>query len=212
MKIENVLISELRLDPDNANVHPEKNLEAIAASLRAFGQQKPIVVDEDGLIVAGNGTFIAAQHLAWTKLAVVRTGLPTNEARAYAIADNRTTRLAEWDDGVLGGQLQAIMDDPDLDLLSTGFNQEDVTKLAQSVFDKTEEVLLDQGIQLAPQKEYAVIMCEDADEWERLKVLLGLKPVRRGGYKEGSPFDHVGTQRVVPFVDLEGICARRDSE
>jgi hypothetical protein len=50
---------------------------------------------------------------------------------------------------------------------------------------------------LEPPKEYAVIMCENEEEWEKLKVSLDLKPVRRGGYKQGSAFDAVGTQRVV---------------
>jgi hypothetical protein len=45
-------------------------------------------------------------------------------------------------------------------------------------------------------------MCDDLDEWERLKVALSLTPVRRGGYKQGSPFDDVGTQRVVKAADL----------
>ena len=65
-----------------------------------------------------------------------------------------------------------------------------------------EAVLVDQSIQLRPQREYAVLMCADADEWERLKVALDLGPVRRGGYKEGSMFDAVGTQRVVHAADV----------
>jgi hypothetical protein len=47
-----------------------------------------------------------------------------------------------------------------------------------------------------------VVMCDDLDEWERLKVALCLQPVRRGGYKQGSDFDHIGTQRVVKAADL----------
>ena len=61
---------------------------------------------------------------------------------------------------------------------------------------------LPQAVQLAPAREYAVIMCDDLDEWERLKVALSLTPVRRGGYKQGSEFDDVGTQRVIKAADL----------
>ncbi len=59
---------------------------------------------------------------------------------------------------------------------------------------------LKQAIQLKPPREYIIVMCsdnEEKNEFEELKVLLDLKPVRRGGYKEGSPFDAVGTQRVI---------------
>ena len=56
---------------------------------------------------------------------------------------------------------------------------------------------LPQGVQLEPPREYALIMCANEDEWTRLKKALQLTPVRRGGYKRGSPRDDVGTQRVV---------------
>jgi hypothetical protein len=59
-----------------------------------------------------------------------------------------------------------------------------------------------QALQLHPPREYVVVMCEDLAEWELLKVALSLTPVRRGGYRKGSPLDDVGTQRVVKAVDL----------
>jgi hypothetical protein len=51
-------------------------------------------------------------------------------------------------------------------------------------------------------------MCADLDEWERLKVALSLTPVRRGGYKKGSPLDDVGTQRVVHAADVLALIER----
>lgn len=69
---------------------------------------------------------------------------------------------------------------------------------------QTAKSALPQAIQLRPAREYVVVMCADDDgaEFERLKSLLGLGPVRRGGYKDGSPFDAVGTQRVIQAADL----------
>lgn len=58
------------------------------------------------------------------------------------------------------------------------------------------------SLQLEPPREYALIMCNTADEWERLKVALKLTPVRRGGYKAGSEFDDVGTQRIVLAAEV----------
>lgn len=98
MQIDRIKISDLSLDPANVRKHDRKNLDAIKASLRKFGQQKPIVVDAKGIVIAGNGTMTAAQELGWTEIAAVRTELVGVEATAFAIADNRSAELAEWDD------------------------------------------------------------------------------------------------------------------
>ena len=102
MKIQNVAIDSVHVDPANVRRHPERNLDAIKASLARFGQQKPIVVDANGVVRAGNGTLEAAKSLGWTKIAIVRTDLANSEATAFSIADNRTAELAEWDDSGLG--------------------------------------------------------------------------------------------------------------
>jgi nitrogen fixation NifU-like protein len=100
MKIETTKITELSLDPSNVRKHSRRNIDAIKASLRKFGQQKPIVVDAKGIVLAGNGTLTAAQELGWTKIDITRTELTGVEATAFAIADNRTAELAEWEDSL----------------------------------------------------------------------------------------------------------------
>ena len=77
---------------------------------------------------------------------------------------------------------------------------------------KSDVKALEKAIQLRPPREYVLIMCSDeegSEEFEELKVLLNLKPVRRGGYREGSPFDEVGTQRV---IDAEYLIERLKNE
>src|SRR5690349_16525184 len=93
LRVERVAVGSLTLDPANVRQHPEASLDAICASLRRFGQQKPIVVDEQGIVRAGNGTLLAARQLGWTAIDIVRTSLSGIEAAAYSIADNRTTDL-----------------------------------------------------------------------------------------------------------------------
>jgi DNA modification methylase len=90
-------VDSLTLDPKNARNHPDRNLDAIKESLARFGQQKPIVVAQDGVVLAGNGTLAAARALGWTHIAVVVTDLKGADARGFALADNRTAELAEWD-------------------------------------------------------------------------------------------------------------------
>jgi hypothetical protein len=116
MNTELVPINDLTPDPANARKHGERNLSAIIDSLRAFGQQKPIVVDRRGVVIAGNGTLEAAKRLGWEEIAVVRTELDPTQATAFGIADNRTAELAEWDEDVLVSLLDSL-DDETRDLL-----------------------------------------------------------------------------------------------
>jgi hypothetical protein len=107
LRIETVNIDTLTFDPTNARKHDAKNLEAIAGSLRLFGQRKPIIVTPDNIVVAGNGTLEAAQKLGWTEIAISRTpiGWTWDQIKAYALADNRTAELAEWNAEVLKEQM-----------------------------------------------------------------------------------------------------------
>ena len=114
-----VPIASLSLDPANARLHPERNLNAIQASLRAYGQRKPLVVRRAGMIVtAGNGTLEAARALGWTHVAAVVVDDDALTATGYAIADNRTAELAEWDDEALARLLGELrLEEVDLDAL-----------------------------------------------------------------------------------------------
>jgi site-specific DNA-methyltransferase (adenine-specific) len=107
MNIETLRILELTPDPNNARQHDDKNLKAIMGSLKEFGQRKPIVITEAGTIVAGNGTVEAAKRLGWTDIEVVRVPSDWTDAqvKAFAIADNRTAELANWNQEVLTSQL-----------------------------------------------------------------------------------------------------------
>lgn len=107
LRTETVKINSLSLDPTNARRHDAKNLAAIAGSLKLFGQRKPIVVTGANIVVAGNGTLEAAKSLGWEEIAIVRTPIDwtPEQVKAYALADNRTAELAEWDAKVLADQL-----------------------------------------------------------------------------------------------------------
>ncbi len=131
MKIERINVTELSLDPSNVRKHDRKNLDAIKASLRKFGQQKPIVVDAKGIVLAGNGTLTAAKELGWTEIEITRTTLQGVEATAFAIADNRTAELAEWDDDGLAKVLELLkVEDADL-FAATGYDAEEVDKMSK---------------------------------------------------------------------------------
>lgn len=107
MKIETLQIKDLTPDPQNARQHDEKNLKAIQGSLKEFGQRKPIVITEAGVIVAGNGTVEAAKRLGWLEIQAVRvpSDWTPEQVKAFALADNRTAELAAWSPEVLSAQL-----------------------------------------------------------------------------------------------------------
>ena len=122
LEIENVQIETLTFDPSNARKHDDKNIEAIAGSLKLFGQRKPIVVTPGNIVVAGNGTLQAAKNLGWTEITIARTprGWTWEQIKAFALADNRTAELAEWDSAVLADQLLEL-DAVGWDLAEFGF-------------------------------------------------------------------------------------------
>ena len=111
LRIERVQLDSIHADPANARSHGQRNLEAIKSSLQRFGQQKPIVISPDGMVVAGNGTLEAARQLGWESISVVRTSLAGQERTAFAIADNRSAELAAWDPDALESALSTLDDD-----------------------------------------------------------------------------------------------------
>jgi len=122
-------LDSLVQDPANVRRHSTKNVEAIKGSLARFGQQKPVVVDANGVVIAGNGTVAAARELGWTTVRIVRSDLKGSDRTAYAIADNRSGELAEWDDAALAEQLSALaIEDADL-LAATGFDEAELAKM-----------------------------------------------------------------------------------
>ena len=84
-RVQMIDIDTLVLDPANVRTHPQRNIDAIVGSLQAFGQQKPVVVDADNVVRAGNGLVRAARLLGWSQVAAYTTGLGGSEAIAYAI-------------------------------------------------------------------------------------------------------------------------------
>jgi len=140
MKVETVTIESLSLDPQNARRHSKSNLDAITNSLNKFGQRKPIVVHK-GVVIAGNGTLEAAKVLGWQEIAISRCPDDWDEdtAKAYALADNRSSELGTWDDGVLLAQLEEL-DARGWDTTELGFTSkefEDIRLSEENPYTKT---------------------------------------------------------------------------
>lgn len=104
-------------------------VSAVAASIREFGWRQPIVVDEQGVIIAGHTRYKAALMLGLTKVPVhVAMGLTPTQVKAFRITDNQTATLAQWDDEKLIAELLALQE-AKFDLSITGFAHEELLRL-----------------------------------------------------------------------------------
>lgn len=139
MSYERVDVKKLKFDKRNARKHDKKNIKAIKDSLVKFGQQKPIVVMEDGTVIAGNGTLQAAIELGWDTIDVHWTALKKDEAIAYGLVDNRSAELAEWDDDNLK-ELLSELDASGWDLEGLGWDEHDIGSLSPKDIEGSKEL------------------------------------------------------------------------
>lgn len=122
-------VGQFSLDPSNVRQHGEKNHETTRSSLRKFGQRTPIVVQKQGMIVrAGNDRLAIFREEGWSHIVALVVDESDVQATAYAIADNRTGELAEWDDEALARQLDALQKEG-IDLDGLGFDLDDLGEL-----------------------------------------------------------------------------------
>lgn len=97
----------------------EEAVEKVANSIKEFGFNQPIVVDKDNVIIVGHTRYLAAQELGLTEVPVIVAGnLSEEQARAYRLADNKTSEFAGWDFEKLALELEQI---EDIDMGDFGF-------------------------------------------------------------------------------------------
>src|SRR4030088_355796 len=114
----------------NARTHSDAQVSQIASSIREWGWTNPVLVAEDGTIIAGHGRVLAARKLRIAHVPVmIASGWTEAQKRAYAIADNKLTLNGGWDQELLGlelGELELL--GFDLDLI--GFSEDERIALA----------------------------------------------------------------------------------
>ena len=128
-------IPSLRPHERNARTHSKKQIEQIAASIRRFGFTNPVLVSDDGQILAGHGRVEAAKQLGWkTVPTLALSHLSDTERRAYVLADNKLALNAGWDKEILAIELQGLVD-LEFDLELTGFNLAEIDLLLDEASD-----------------------------------------------------------------------------
>jgi DNA modification methylase len=128
-RIELWPIEKLRPYERNPRTHSDAQVDQIAASMVEFGWTNPVLVDEEGGILAGHGRLLAARKLGLAEVPVIRfEHLSEAQKRAYLIADNQLALQAGWDDALLAEELAWLRDESfDLDLV--GFDASELERL-----------------------------------------------------------------------------------
>lgn len=159
-------LDTLVLDDKNARKHNDAGVEIIAASLKQFGQQKPLVITADGRVVAGNGRLMAMRKLGWAEAAV--KVINDDDAKAFAIADNRVAEFSVWNPSQLMAQATSL---PAELLASTGFT---LKQLQDTYGDWRQDIA---HISELPVLVRPTIIRLEPDEWvlvDKVKALLGI--------------------------------------
>ena len=125
MKIEVVPIDYLKPYENNAKIHTPAQVAQIAASIQEFGNNDPIAIDENGMVIEGHGRLLALQSLGRTEVEVIRlTGLTEEQKRAYILVHNKLTMNTGFDFNILDAELARITD---IDMTAFDFGAIDVS-------------------------------------------------------------------------------------
>ena len=121
LQIELVPITEIKPYENNAKIHTREQIEQIKQSIFEFGNNDPIAIDANGVIIEGHGRLMALQELGYTEVEVIRLGhLNEEQRKAYTLIHNKLTMNTGFDLDILATELQAIeninMKDYDFDL------------------------------------------------------------------------------------------------
>ena len=183
LKVEQRRIEELTASPRNPRAHPKKQIHQIAASIREFGFNVPILADSRSEVIAGHGRLEAGKLLGLESVPVIRIEhLTAEQKRAFMIADNKLGLNAAWDYENLAFHLQELAQlDLSFDLEITGFETAEI----DLTLERTESENADPEDQIPAIQAEAVskrgdlwnlrghkLLCGDAREYQKFSRLL----------------------------------------
>lgn len=152
MKIVEKRIEELK-EYENNPRHNDAAVDAVAESIKQFGFKVPIVIDTDGVIIAGHTRRKAAEKLGLEVVpCIVADDLTPEQIKAFRLADNKTGELASWDFEKLEAELAALSE---IDMSAFGFVMNDDIDIDE-FFTEAEK---------KPEKEPKKIQCPHCGEW-----------------------------------------------
>jgi hypothetical protein len=183
-------------NPKNWRTHSPDQESAVEGLLEEIGWVNSVIVNRTtGRLIDGHLRVEIAKKRQEKTIPVVYVKLTEKEEELVLALLDPVGDLAGMDPKKLQALIDEMADPQSLAL------QKLIAKLEEELgvgSDAREmETLLDQAVQLEPGREFVVIVCEEEEEFVRIRESLGLRAVRRGGYKPGSAFDATGTERVI---------------
>lgn len=125
---------DLKPYENNARTHSPEQVEQLTKSIKQFGFNNPILVQDDLTVVAGHGRLMAAKKLGLEKVPVIKLRHLTKEqVKAYVLADNKLALNAGWDDEILKAELLAIQEAGEIDMDAIGFSDDEMKALIDGV-------------------------------------------------------------------------------
>ena len=129
MQVEQLKVGDLIPYVNNSRTHSDEQVMQVASSIKEFGFTNPILIDDDGGIIAGHGRLMAAKKLGLVKVPCIRLGhLSEAQRKAYVIADNQLALNSGWDLDSLRVEIERL-DELDFDMGLLGFDADVITKL-----------------------------------------------------------------------------------
>lgn len=176
MKVEAKSIDDIKPYENNPRDNDDA-VDAVANSIKEFGWQQPIVVDNEGVIIAGHTRYKAAKKLGLKHVpVVVADNLTPDQVKAYRLADNKTAELADWDMDLLNDELDQIRN---IDMSDFGFDDLDSLELEDA--DTAKDDNFDEATPTEPKSKSGQIyqlgrhrlMCGDSTNKSDVKELMG---------------------------------------
>lgn len=138
MQIEKVRIADLVEYEGNAKLHPQEQIDKIKKSIQEFGNNDPIAIDENNIIIEGHGRLQALEQLGYTEAEVIRLShLSEDQKKAYILVHNKLNMDTDFDTEMLRDELDGIFS---VDMADFGFDlQEDEILNFNSEVEEQEE-------------------------------------------------------------------------
>ncbi len=195
--VEQICPNNLELNPRNARTHSKKQIGQIAESIRTFGFVNPLLIDEANQVIAGHGRLAAARLLMLETVPAIRLRhLSGPQKRALALADNKLTENAGWDEELLARELQYLSEiEVDLNVEITGFEVAEIDLLIEGLEPAESDPRAD-TIPDPPAAEAVTV--EFGDLW-----LLGNHRLLSGDARDPAAFERLmaGEPAQMVFVD-----------
>ncbi len=201
LMIQHRPVDTLQLDPGNPREHSKKQIAQIAESIRVFGFNVPVLIDDDNKVIAGHGRVLACQLLGITEIPTICLGhLSPEQIRAFIIADNQLTQNSTWNEILLGEQLKSLSEiDLNFSLEATGFEMGEIDVLIEGLSQPGDSAQDDPADVLPDQSE--TLVSAPGDWWQ-----LGKHRVLCGDALDPDSYDRLMTQQRAAVVFTDPPC------